>query len=44
MASNSQITKAKRRLKRHSQGKERKRLIRAHGSTPAFPLDPPAGE
>ena len=40
MASNTVVTRAKRRSKRHAAGKERKRVIRSKGNTPAFPLDP----
>jgi hypothetical protein len=41
MASNSVVTGNKRRNRDRKQGKVRKRALRAHGSTPAFPLDPP---
>ena len=41
MASNSVITVTKRHNRDKKQGKARKRALRAHGSTPAFPLDPP---
>jgi len=41
MASNTVVTRSRRRTKRHAAGKERKRQIRARGNTPAFPLDPP---
>lgn len=40
MASNAKKTKVRRNLKRHKQGKARKRILRREGSTPAFPLDP----
>jgi len=41
MSSLTIITRTRRRQKRHSAGKERKRIIRSRGNTPAFPLDPP---
>lgn len=41
MASNTVVTRNQRRGKRHSAGKERKRLIRSRGNTPAFPIEPP---
>jgi hypothetical protein len=41
MVSDSIFTDRRRRLTKKKQGKARKRLLRAHGSTPKFPLDPP---
>jgi hypothetical protein len=41
MGSKSRVTKARRKLKRHKQGKARKRKLRRDGTTPSFPLDPP---
>ena len=37
MASNTIITEHRRKMKRHKQGKARKRIAR-RGSTPAFPI------
>ncbi|HPQ42073.1 MAG TPA: hypothetical protein PLV45_17015 [bacterium] len=40
MASNAQHKKRVRRKKIAKQGKERKRVIRAKGTTPKFPIHP----
>lgn len=44
MASNTQETRYKRHLRRKNMGKERKRKIRANGTTPAFPIHTPEAD
>ena len=44
MASNTQETRYKRHLHRKNMGKERKRKIRANGTTPAFPIHTPEAD
>lgn len=44
MASNSKKTKAIRANKRKKAGKERKRISRSKGTTPAFSIHPPKTE
>jgi len=40
MASLAKLRKAKRRQRQAKMGKERKRQVRLHGTTPAFPIHP----
>ena len=44
MASNTQETRYKRHLRRKNMGKERKRKIRANGTTPAFAIHTPEAD
>jgi hypothetical protein len=44
MASNTQETRYKRSLRRKNMGKERKRKVRANGSTPAFAIHTPEAD
>ncbi len=44
MASNTQETRFKRRLRRKNMGKERKRRLRIDGTTPAFPIHTPEAD
>lgn len=41
MASNTKQTKFRRKLRRAKAGKERKRALKNHGSTPAFTVHTP---
>ena len=41
MASNTKITKFRRKLRRAKMGKDRKAQYRNHGTTPAFPVHTP---
>lgn len=41
MATLTKITKFRRKLRRKKMGKDRKRALRTHGSTPAFPIHTP---
>jgi hypothetical protein len=41
MASNTKQTEFRRNLRKKRMGKDRKRVLRAEGSTPAFPLHTP---
>ncbi len=44
MASNTQETRFKRHLRRKNMGKERKRKLRIHGTTPAFAIHTPEAD
>jgi len=44
MASNTQETRYKRHLRRKNMGKERKRKLRIHGTTPAFAIHTPEAD
>ena len=44
MASNTQETRFKRHLRRKNMGKERKRKLRIHGTTPVFPIHTPEAD
>lgn len=41
MATLTKITKFRRKLRRKNMGRDRKRALRAHGSTPSFPIHTP---
>lgn len=42
--SDTSKTKARRRRKKAAQGKDRKKQLEKHGTTPKFPLDPAAAQ
>jgi hypothetical protein len=44
MASNTTETRFKRNLRRKNMGKERKRKLRIHGTTPAFAIHTPEAD
>ena len=44
MASLTQTTRYRRRLRRKNAGKERKRKLRLHGTTPAFAIHTPEAD
>ncbi|MEC7987329.1 MAG: hypothetical protein VX278_19315 [Myxococcota bacterium] len=44
MASLTQTTRYRRKLRRKNAGKERKRALRLHGTTPAFPIHTPEAD
>jgi len=44
MASNTQETRFKRHLRRKNMGKERKRKLRIHGTTPPFAIHTPEAD
>ena len=44
MASNTQQTKYRRKLRKEKAGRERKRAVRIHGTTPVFPIPPPEAD
>ena len=41
MATLTKITKFRRKLRRKNMGKDRKRALRQHGTTPSFPIHTP---
>jgi hypothetical protein len=44
MASNTQQTKFRRKLRKAKMGKERKRVVRSTGTTPVFPIHTPEAD
>ena len=44
MASNTQTTEYKRRLRKARMGKERRRALRNNGTTPVFPVHTPESD
>lgn len=44
MASNTQETRYKRKLRRKKMGKDRKAQLRNHGTTPKFPIHTPEAD
>lgn len=44
MASYTKFTRFRRKLRRANMGKERKAKIRAHGTTPKFPIHTPEAD
>lgn len=44
MASNTKVTKFRRKLRRKNAGKDRKARIRREGTTPAFPIHTEAAD
>ncbi len=44
MASNTQETEFKRHIRRKNMGRNRKRLLRSRGTTPAFPIHTPEAD
>ena len=42
MASNTNITEFRRKIRKDNAGRDRKRKLRLHGTTPVFPIHQPA--